>query len=512
MIIITIALSSAMVFYGLHKTKLKTPLHKLTLNTADDQRGKLLAGRYCASCHQFPDPALLPKNSWKNAVLPAMGIFLGVENASVSFKAQGKDLIPAGPLISVKEWQAIQQYYIGSAPESLAAAEREKIKFGLPSFEVLLPKQPIFYSNFALATYVKINPEANHGLFIQDGISNQLYQISAQLDTSKSSEMPGTLVNIDLGARPKLATFIGGSYMASQTNGGRVYAFNPHAFHQLSSTKPIFSSLSRPLKSLKMDLNGDGLQDVLIGEFGRLAGQLSWEEATRDGSYKKHILRSMPGIIDFVVTDMNGDGKPDIYALFAQGDEGLFLFRNLGKGKFNTEKLLSFPPVYGSSSFELVDFNRDGHKDILYTCGDNADLSPILKPYHGIYIFLNDKKGQFRKSFFYPMNGCYKAIARDFDLDGDLDIASISAFPAASSPWEAFVYLQNQGNLKFEGYTLAKNVPFQKGLTMDSGDFNGDGKPDLLLGNKYYSSDKSCESQPLFILLKNTSSINKKIK
>ena len=123
-----------------------------------------------------------------------------------------------------------------------------------------------------------------------------------------------------------------------------------------------------------------------------------------------------------------------------------------------------------------------------------------------------NKKGQFRKSFFYPMNGCYKAIARDFDLDGDLDIASISAFPAASSPWEAFIYLQNQGNLAFKGFTLAKNVPFQKGLTMDSGDFNGDGKIDLLLGNKYYSSDKAGESQPLFMLLKNTSSVNKKTK
>jgi len=261
-----------------------------------------------------------------------------------------------------------------------------------------------------------------------------------------------------------------------------------------------------------MDLNGDGLSDILIGEFGSLTGHLSWEEATKDGAYKKHILRPMPGIIDFVITDMNGDGKPDIYALFAQGDEGVFLFRNLGKGKFNTEKILSFPPVYGSSSFDLIDFNQDGYKDILYTCGDNADLSPVLKPYHGIYIFFGDRKGQFRKSFFYPMNGCYKAIACDFDLDGDLDIASISAFPAASSPWEAFVYLQNQGNLKFKGATLPKNVPFQKGLTMDSGDFNGDGKPDLLLGNKYYSSDKSGESQPLFILLSNTSSINKKTK
>ena len=29
----------------------------------------------------------------------------------------------------------------------------------------------------------------------------------------------------------------------------------------------------------------------------------------------------------------------------------------------------------GSSYFELDDFNGDGFKDILYTCGDNADYT-----------------------------------------------------------------------------------------------------------------------------------------
>ena len=510
--IVTIALFSAMVFYILDKSNLKPGQHKLNFNTADEQRGELLARKYCTSCHQFPDPGLLPKNSWRGAVLPAMGMFLGVETPSVSLKAEGGNLIPSSPLLSLKEWQAIKGYYIDSAPERLAEEVREEITFALPSFEVLLPKQDIFYSKLALATYVKISPETNHCLLIQNGISNQLYQINARLDTLKSLQMPGTLVDIDLSARPALATFIGENYMASQSSGGRVYEFSPDAPQQLLSREPIFSSLSRPVKTLKVDLNGDGLKDILIGEFGRLTGQLSWAEASKNGTYKKHTLRLVPGIIDFVVTDENGDGKADIYALFAQGDEGIFLFRNLGNGKFDTEKVLSFPPVYGSSSFELVDFNQDGFKDLLYTCGDNADLSPVLKPYHGIYIFFGDSKGQFSKSFFYPMNGCYKAIARDFDLDGDLDIASISAFPAAASPWEAFVYLQNQGNLSFKGFTLAKNVPFQKGLTMDSGDFNGDGKIDLLLGNKYYSSDKTGESQPLFMLLKNTSLLNKKTK
>ena len=81
------------------------------------------------------------------------------------------------------------------------------------------------------------------------------------------------------------------------------------------------------------------------------------------------------------------------------------------------------------------------------------------------------------------MNGCYKAVARDFDGDGDLDIAAISFFADyANHPEEGFVYLENMGDLSFEPYSLPEA---QQGrwLTMDAGDIDGDGKTDLLLGN-----------------------------
>ena len=105
---------------------------------------------------------------------------------------------------------------------------------------------------------------------------------------------------------------------------------------------------------------------------------------------------------------------------------------------------MSFPVIYGSSSFELDDFNHDGFKDILYTCGDNGDYTGnVLKNYHGVYIYLNDGKNNFTQKYFFPIHGCYKAIARDFDKDGDLDIAAISYFPdLKNQPQESFVYLE----------------------------------------------------------------------
>ena len=156
---------------------------------------------------------------------------------------------------------------------------------------------------------------------------------------------------------------------------------------------------------------------------------------------------------------MNNDGQPDLLVLMAQGDEGIYLFTN-HNGRFTEKRLLRFPPVYGSTYFDLVDFNRDGHPDILYTCGDNADLSPVLKEFHGIYLFTNDGAMNFTQAYFFPLHGAYKALAEDYDQDGDLDIAAISFFPDYQrSPEESFVYLENQGKLRFRAASMHRSHP-----------------------------------------------------
>ena len=225
------------------------------------------------------------------------------------------------------------------------------------------------------------------------------------------------------------------------------------------------------------------------------------------------VLNNKPGAITAIIVDYNQDGQNDIFVLMAQGDEGVFYYENQGGGSFNEKRLLTFSPLNGSQYIELADFNKAGHLDILYVCGDNADKSPILKDYHGIYIFLNDGNMNFEQTFFYQLNGAYKAMARDYDLDGDLDIATISFFPDYKDhPEESFVYLENQGSLKFEDSTFPEATK-GRWIVMDAGEIDGDGDIDLALGSFVYFlaqgdttglSKKWLKESPSVILLENT--------
>jgi hypothetical protein len=131
----------------------------------------------------------------------------------------------------------------------------------------------------------------------------------------------------------------------------------------------------------------------------------------------------------------------------------------------------------------MVDFDLDGDMDLLYTAGDNADFIPILKPYHGVYLFENNGNGNFKQRRFLYMPGAYKALMHDFDLDGDLDIAAISYFPdfSISEPM-SFALFINQGNLNF----IAESIDLQslgRWIVMDAADKDNDGDVDIALGS-----------------------------
>ncbi|MHB1922720.1 MAG: FG-GAP repeat domain-containing protein [Chitinophagaceae bacterium] len=485
-------------------------------------QGRLLAQVYCQSCHQLPDPDLLDKDTWFNGVLPAMGPRLGIFNyLGIPYPSQKgnpyleKNFYPSAPILTQKQWGDILEYYYTLAPDHpLPQPKHLSIKKGLHLFSLEIPRErnPLGPTT----TLVKIDP-VHHFIYVADARKKLLMTFNNKLRRidSVATLSPVTWIHFQHGLSKSgisdgWVTSIG-ILNPSEEKLGTLQSLSVSSRGQMRLRfPPILDSLHRPVQILQADLNQDGRKDFLVLDFGNLTGSLFWMENLGMGKYKKHLLRGEPGAIKAYIRTNPKTGRPDIWALFAQGDEGIFLYQNRGGGKFEEKKLLGFPPVYGSSYFELDDFNQDGFPDILYTCGDNADFSKVLKPFHGIYIFLNDGKNHFTQKYFYPINGCYKAVARDFDGQGNLDIAAISYFADyAHRPKESLVYLKNEGNFQFQPYSL-KGYNLGRWLTMDVGDLYGNGWDDIILGNfsegpTNIRAPNHWKEGPPFIVLKNNS-------
>ncbi len=456
---------------------------------ASIKEGENLAKQYCQSCHLLPDPYLANSDSWSKGILPNMGPRLGIFHYGwENYPSYANDpnmpagFYPSNPLLSSKQWQNIIDYYTALAPDSLASAHR---MLNIEMKEDLFNVKSLSYAGITPSTcYVKIDTSNQPGsLLVADIFSRQVRRYDQDLHLIDSVKVPSPVVDIFIKDDEWVTTHIG---ELNPTNGRygclRKYIKDLHGLMKQDRSFHI-DSLQRPVQSIQADLNGDGLEDYLICEFGHITGSLSWYENKGNQTFVRHVLRPVPGAIKAYLCDYNRDGLPDILVLFAQGDEGIFLFTNLGKGRFEQKELIRFPPSFGSSYFELDDFNGDGFPDILYTCGDNADFSPVLKPYHGLYIFINDGNYHFKQQYFFPMNGCYKAIARDFDGDGKIDIAAIAFFADFDrQPQEGFVFLKNLGGMQFQPFSL-KEAESGRWLTMDAGKLKANGKTDLILGN-----------------------------
>lgn len=453
--------------------------------------GRSLAHVYCSACHLFPEPALLPKAIWEKNVLPAMGQRLGLGNDLGLYRnippqdiaaLLRADIYPDKALITKKDWLKIRAYYQTQAPDSLARPPLIPVS-KLTHFKIY--PLPLNQGRYALTTLVKYEP-ATHELFIGDQ-RNKLFRFNRRLQSVDSIQLDTPPVAVQRSGPGQYRVLTIGSMQPADSPYGRLYRWQPSQANQVVVT-PQLTGLPRPVQLAAADLNQDQREDLIICHYGNQLGKLSWYESKPDGRYQEHVLQAWPGSRQVIIQDLNQDQRPDLVVLFAQAAESVVVFYNQGNGHFTTEKIIQLPPVYGASYLELADFNQDGAWDILLTNGDNADLSVILKPYHGVRLYLNNKRNAFREARFLPLPGATKAVARDFDQDGDLDIAAIAFFPDyEKQPAAGFIYYENQGRNAFVAQTMSQATA-GRWLTLDAGDVDQDGDEDIMLGSFIFAA------------------------
>tara|TARA_E500000318_G_scaffold77225_1_gene71969 strand:- start:2093 stop:3583 length:1491 start_codon:yes stop_codon:yes gene_type:complete len=430
-----------------------------------------LYNKYCASCHLAPKIDELTKEVWKKSVLPAM-----LERMDVEGLYQDPVAGPTGfrPKITINEWAQLEHYIVSNAPKTLKPIQVPKAD----TLKLFTPKPfAVDAQNGAMITYLQFVDSLNQvyfgdltgnlGFFNFDKEnSEQLYQGKTPVTWYSKKDSVEIISEVGI-IRP------------SELEKGKIIR------RIGQDTLSIDQNFHRPVHTLLEDLNDDGKNEIVVSEFGNQSGRLSLLIENDSGQYDKKVLLNLPGAIRTVAKDMNNDGKKDIVALMTQSNESITVFYQTEDLVFEAKKVLEFSPVFGTSWFELVDYNGDGLEDIITVQGDNADISYVHKPYHGMRIYLNNGDNTYSESFFYPMYGATRVVSRDFDQDGDLDFALISTFPNyLEFPELTFVYLENKNS---EDYVFTTNIledpSMARWFLMDAADIDDDGDEDLVLSS-----------------------------
>jgi hypothetical protein len=447
-----------------------------TTPAADD--GAKLAERYCQTCHVLPTPRDLDKPTWIAKVFPLMRRYMGMDPIPNIEKMPHdvQALLPTFPAMTEDEWFQIAQWYLDAAPESFEEAAPLNTKGISPTFRA----EPIDLGiNPPLTSLVKYDAVRKR-LVIGDGLNKRLLflddakrvvdSITFTGPPSCIAERNGSWFVTDMGEFFPHDTAIGALRRIDWVNGS-------------AKATDVIAPLRRPVHVAIADLNGDKRDDYLICEFGNIKGNFGWYEVDKKGKTTYHELLGNPGAISSVVTDLNNDNRPDIVVLMAQAREGVFAFINKGRGDFDPMPLLTFPPSYGSSSFQVVDLNGDPYPDLIVTMGDNGDYEePPYKPYHGTYFYHGTKELEFTQVRFMPMYGAYGALYKDFDLDGTKDLLSFAFFPQLSYGDAGLIQYRPDVLRSSTLFSIDKAVT-GRWLVNDVADIDSDGDVDIILGN-----------------------------
>lgn len=446
----------------------------LTGDTVVD--GKNLVQQNCVRCHELVPVNALTKDVWKFHALPAMSKYVGISRYMDGyFKKDTSGL-------SLLEWQNIQSYYKKMAPDSLPAAKKPVIAAN--DWAGFTLRKPAPSNSSAYTTMAAIDPY-NHAIYTADGVSRMLQKWDSNLKPGRSLNLPSPAVNASFikdanGNTSMTISCIGQLDPVDFPNGKVVnLSFEGDKF----TPSVLASEVPRAVQAVQGDFNKDGFADWIVLGQGYMKGGVTLFRQKNDKSYETVSISNKAGAVKAVTGDFNKDGWLDLMVLFGRGDEGLIMFLNNQHGGFTEKQLMRFQPVYGSTDFELTDLDHDGNPDLVYTCGFNYNDSRILKPYHGLYIYRNTGGWNFKQEWFYPINGCTKFVTADFNGDGKLDIVT-SAFFAdlKNNPAESCIYFQQDTPFSFKPH----NIPVSKygrWMNMDVGDFNNDGKPDVVLAN-----------------------------
>lgn len=167
------------------------------------------------------------------------------------------------------------------------------------------------------------------------------------------------------------------------------------------------------------------------------------------------------------VRDLNGDGNLDL-AISTYASEMVIIMAGNGQGNFVA--VHSYPLGGNGSDVVIGDFNGDQQPDLAVGVYN-------IYPDNHIAIFLGDGTGSFIPGNTIPVYDAQGIVAADFDLDGNLDLAAT----LYSDPAIIIALGRGNGEFRHPEHVHLRHDPLPLGIA--TGDFNSDGKPDLVVSD-----------------------------
>ena len=233
------------------------------------------------------------------------------------------------------------------------------------------------------------------------------------------------------------------------------------------------------------DFNGDGLLDFAGPD--ATTNQIIVYFGSSEGPYPAGVPLNASVYDSCFVTsgDLKGNGKDEIVSANCY-DNSITVFLNNGDKTFQTG--VYYPavgetsPTYPGASpvaLSIADVNGDGFNDIVASNVLSGDVS----------VFLGNGDGTVKTpEVGYVTGGSPRspALVADFNNDGKADLVVVDRE-------FSFVYLQGYGDGSFRTamnyYAERGNGSLPNGVAIATGDFNGDGIPDFVIGNSNTNAD-----------------------